>query len=233
MADLKVIIIGVFVFVSLFGLIILSSNMHTHMIVSENTIIESLQEFLDTVTDRGAITWNDYDNLVTSLASTGGTFDVFVTVHRMFAIPDTSPLSPNFNPTPPAGQMVGGFTRDYRPIHGVSTRDGSWNLLIERLYLHPGHPQWIEATHLPLFNISPTHPELHIVGTGSIFMRRHDLVTLHVQQTSYMQHQLNMLRQLNLTPGLREWSHARGSRNAGNQMVDDSRPPICFDGLPC
>ena len=205
MADIKVVTIGVVIFVSLLGLIILSSNIHTHQIASENIIIESKQAFLDTVTDRGAITWEDYDQLITSLAATGGTFDVFVTVNRMFAIPDTSPLSPQY--PPPGGLMVGGFTRDYRPIHGVSTRDGSWN----RLRL-------------------PNNP---VTGEGTIFMRRHDMVTLHINQTSYMQHQVNMLRQLNLTPGLRTWTLARSSRNAGNQMVDDERPPICFDGLPC
>ena len=204
MADIKVAIIGLTIFVTLLGLIILSSNIHTHQIASENIIIEAKQEFLDTVTDRGAITWGDYDNLVTGLTATGGTFEIFVTVNRMFAIPDSSPLSPNY---PPTGGIMGGFTRDYRPIHGLSTRDGSWN----RLQL-------------------PHNAE---DGEGTIFMRRHDLVTLHIQQTSYMQHQLNMLRQLNMTPGLRQWTSARASRNAGNQMVDDERPPICFDGLPC
>ena len=202
MADLKTIIIGIFIFVSLLGLIILSANIHTHQINSENTIIEAKQEFLDTVTDRGAITWADYDKLVTALSSTGGTFNIIITVQRMFAIPDNSPLSPaGENPA----AIMGGFTRDYRPIYGLSTRDGSF----DRLQL-------------------PYNAE---TGEGTIFMRRHDLVTLHIQQTSYMQHQLNALRQMNLSQDLREWTLARASRNAGNQMVDNENPPIPFDGI--
>ena len=205
MADIKVAIIGVVIFVSLLGLIILSANIHTHQIASENLIIEAKQEFLDTVTDRGALTWGDYDNLVTSLAATGGSFDIIAIVQRMFAIPDTSPLSPNYTPGTSPDMMVGGFTRDYRPIHGLSSRDGSWN------------------------NLRANDAD----EGGTIFLRRHDLITLHIHQTSYMQHQLNLLRQLNITPGLRNWTLARSTRNAGNQMVDDERPPICFDGLPC
>ena len=193
MADLKVVIIGVVIFVTLLGLIILSANIHTHQIASENIITEAKQEFLDTVTDRGAITWHDYDNLVTSLASTGGTFDVTVTVQRMFSIPDSSALSPNHSTW---DGVTYGFTRDYRPIHGISSKDGSWDAL-----------QW----------------------DGTIYIRRHDLVTLTIGQTSYMQHQTNMLRQLNLTPGLRTFTLARASRNSGNQMVDDEAPPILFD----
>ena len=204
MADLKVVVIGIVIFVSLLGLIILSANIHTHQIASENAIVEAKQEFLDTVTDRGAITWHDYDNLITALSATGGTFEVSVVVNRMFAIPDRSPLSPQtptyeWDPIAGVNRPVYGFIRDYRPIHGVSTRDGSWN----RLQLNPADPD-----------------------SGTIFMRRHDLVTLTINQTSLMQHQTNMLRQLNMTPGLRTWTLARASRNAGNQMVDDEAAPI-------
>ena len=194
MADLKVIVIGIIIMVTLFGLIIMSANIHTHQIASENIIIEAKQTFLDTVTDRGAIVWNDYDSLITRLAATGGTFEVYVTVHRMFAIPDTSPLSPVFG-IAPAGQEIG-FTRDYRPVHGLSTRDGSFTA------------------------INP------MAGGEAVFLRRHDMVTLRLEQTSMMQHQVNALQQLNMQPGLRTWTLARASRNSGHQLIEGAPPPM-------
>lgn len=197
MQDLGTAIISIVLFVILLSSILFSGSIQKTQIVTENIIIESTQEFMDTVTDRGSITWGDYDKLVKSLSSTGGTFDLFVTVNRMYSIPDSSPLSPQI------GSTDNGFVKDYRPVYGLSTRDGSW-LRLDNDY-----------------DIS--------TGEGPLFLRRHDLVTLLVKQTSSMQYQTNMLRRLNLSPGLREWSLARGSRNSGNHMVENENPPIEID----
>jgi hypothetical protein len=177
------------------GFIIFSQWINTRAVESEQTITEATQTFLDTVTDRGALTRRDFDMLMANLGATGGTFDVTVIVERMFAIPNTSPLSPLYDPS---AVVPSDFVRDYRHIHGFSTRDGSFASLTEPLML-----------------------------------RRHDLVSLQIRQTSFMDHQLNMTRQQNMPQFMREWYFARGVRNSGNLMIENESPPICFDGLTC
>ena len=168
MADLKVVIIGIVIFISLLGLIILSANIHIHQINAENTIVEATQTFLDTVSDRGSLTWRDYDQLVTALNSTGGTFEITVTIQRMFAIPDSSPLSPNYVPPDPADPqpIQYGFTRDYRPIYGFSSKEGSFSRIREAEHECPLCGEGC---------LDITHDQRRVVvGTGTIFMRRHD-----------------------------------------------------------
>jgi len=184
--------------VFLTGYIIFSQYINTRAVESEQMITEAMQTFLDTVTDRGAITKRDYDQLMVSLGATGGTFNVTVIAQRMFAIPNSSPLTPGGSA--PIGAPAE-FTRDYRPIHGWSTADGSFAEL--------------------------EGPD------GAIFFRRHDLLSVTLDQTTFMSHQLNMGRQQNMPQYMRTWNFARGVRNSGNLMVENERPPICFDDIPC
>ena len=78
---------------------------------SEVVIDNATRAFLDKVADSGAITAKDYTSLISSLQSTGGTFNVNITVTRLYPIP-----------YPHEG---GNYYLDYRPAYGwLSTRGG-------------------------------------------------------------------------------------------------------------
>lgn len=78
---------------------------------SEVVIDNATRAFLDKVADSGAITAKDYTTLVSSLQSTGGTFNVNITVTRLYPIPDP--------------HEEGNYYLDYRPAYGwLSTRGG-------------------------------------------------------------------------------------------------------------
>jgi hypothetical protein len=109
----------------LFAIFFISTSNYTNrrMPEVELRMTESVQAFLDIVTDRGRITQADYDRLQQSLASTGGTFTVEVQVQRLTTISSDSPLA-----EAPEGLAAGGFfiTRQFRPVYFFSTRAGTF-----------------------------------------------------------------------------------------------------------
>ncbi|MCL2577373.1 MAG: hypothetical protein FWE27_04905 [Defluviitaleaceae bacterium] len=104
--------------------IITSNYVNRRMPEVEIIITESIHSFLDTVTDRGRITQADYDRLQQRLAATGGTFEVEVQVQRLTTISSNSPLAEE--PEGITGPNPFFVTRQFRPIHFLSTQAGTF-----------------------------------------------------------------------------------------------------------
>lgn len=80
-------------------------------ISSEAVIANASEAFLDKVADSGAITSKDWTRLSTELMKTGGTFNITLTVSRLYPIPD--PVED------------GSYVLDFRPAYGwTSTKGG-------------------------------------------------------------------------------------------------------------
>lgn len=94
----------------LIAYVLFSTWIHNEAV--EKTLIfdQAVKTFLDTITDKGALSERDYSVLVNHLGRTGGAFDITVTVERMYAVPDAS----------------GGFVQDYRPAYAFSSRLGDF-----------------------------------------------------------------------------------------------------------
>jgi len=110
----------------IFAIFFISTSTYVNRRLPEVEIIitESIQSFLDTVTDRGRILQADYDRLQQRLAATGGTFEVEIQVQRLTTISSNSPLA-----EAPEGMVNPGsffVTRQFRPIHFFSTQAGTF-----------------------------------------------------------------------------------------------------------
>lgn len=90
----------------------ISNQVKQSALKSEATIANASEAFLDTVADSGGITAKDYTSLLTKLMSTGGTFNVTITVNRLYPIPDPD--------------EAGSYVLDYRPAYGWSTAKGGF-----------------------------------------------------------------------------------------------------------
>lgn len=126
-----VIIVATLLFAIYF--IITSARVNRRMPEVEVIITESIQAFLDTVTDVGRITQADYDRLQQRLAATGGTFEVEIQVQRLTTISSNSPLAEA--PEGMANPNSFFVTRQFRPIHFFSTQAGTFqnaNVVLRR-----------------------------------------------------------------------------------------------------
>lgn len=90
----------------------ISTQVKQSALKSEATIANSAEAFLDKVADSGAITAKDYTALMAELMSTGGTFNINITVTRLYPIPDPS--------------EPGSYIMDYKPAYGWTTSNGGF-----------------------------------------------------------------------------------------------------------
>lgn len=87
-----------------------SSYIHKEAIEKELILTESMKTFLDTVSDKGALSARDYSVLVNDLGRTGASYKITVTTERLYDIPDKN----------------NGFVKDYRPLGAYSSDIGNF-----------------------------------------------------------------------------------------------------------
>lgn len=87
-----------------------SNQVKKTAIKSEVSIKNASESFLDIVADKGAITAKDYVSLQNKLMSTGGAFDISITVTRLYPVP--------------VKDEDGQYSLEYKPAYGWSTAKG-------------------------------------------------------------------------------------------------------------
>lgn len=112
------------------------------------------------------------------------------------------------------------------------------SLTVKRLYAIPttsplswGTDSGFTKDYRPAYGFSSDEANFP-TSTDPVYLKKFDIITLSVQQTSMMSYQKVMLSQTKLTPSLREWNFARGVRNSGSNVVNNEAPPIPYDNLP-
>jgi hypothetical protein len=78
---------------------------HQEAVRTELQINEACKTYLDTVTDKGAITNHDYMIFLDDLGKAGGGFEISMTVNRLYAVPDDDL----------------GYTNEYLPAYAFSS----------------------------------------------------------------------------------------------------------------
>lgn len=112
MRNLIPFLIAITITVFVINYISASSDVRQASLKSEATIANAAEAFLDKVADSGAVTAKDYTSLMTQLMSTGGTFNISMTVTRLYPIPDPA--------------EAGSYVLDYRPAYGWTTSKGGF-----------------------------------------------------------------------------------------------------------
>lgn len=105
-------VIAVILTVYFINYINVSSDVRQAAIETETNIANAAEAFLDKVADSGAVTAKDYTGLMTQLMATGGTFNISMTVTRLYPIPDPA--------------EAGSYVLDYRPAYGWTTTKGGF-----------------------------------------------------------------------------------------------------------
>ena len=103
---------------TVFGVIYItfSTQVKEAAFTNETLIANAAEAFLDKTVDSGAVTHKDYFTFITQLQSTGGTFEVDITVSRILPVPDeTEPGSYTMEYVPSYGWSsdLGGVQKDY------------------------------------------------------------------------------------------------------------------------
>lgn len=106
-------IIAVTITVFFINFVNVSNQVKQSATKSEATITNAAEAFLDKVADSGAISSKDYTNLMSQLMATGGTFNINITVSRLYPIPDP--------------HESGSYIMDYRPAYGWNSTQGGFS----------------------------------------------------------------------------------------------------------
>lgn len=87
-----------------------SSQIKAQSIKTEQTIQSAASAFVDRVSDTGALTFKDYNQLQSQLSGTGAAFNIAITVSRLYPVPDPS--------------VPDSYILDYKPAYGWTSEQG-------------------------------------------------------------------------------------------------------------